>query len=197
MTNSIPRLDLSHGQALWALSEGRPPSQMMVDEVRYLRLLGVPFDDDEQGKGRGNRVRYRFDHLIELGVALFSLRRGMKPKEVSEPLIKERKRLRGLYRQAFQEQPEGLIREEWVKSRGRMVPILGHEIFLRLPDRYSGSPGEIEILGQEDITNPGNPLGVTERYPGETARTLLPLTRLVFELVAWALEAPETKPGPH
>jgi hypothetical protein len=38
---------------------------------------------------------------------------------------------------------------------------------------------------------------MTERYPGETARMLLPLTRLVFELVAWALEAPETKPGPH
>ena len=36
---------------------------------------------------------------------------------------------------------------------------------------------------------------VTEKYPGEEARTLLPLTRLVLELVAWAREAPEIKPG--
>ena len=42
------------------------------------------------------------------------------------------------------------------------------------------------------------PLGnsPTERYPGSDFKTLLPLTRLVIELVAWAREAPEIKPGP-
>jgi hypothetical protein len=37
---------------------------------------------------------------------------------------------------------------------------------------------------------------VTERYPGSDFKTLLPITRLVLELVAWAREAPEIKPGP-
>jgi hypothetical protein len=36
---------------------------------------------------------------------------------------------------------------------------------------------------------------VTKKYPGGEVRTLLPLTRLVLELVAWAREAPEIKPG--
>ena len=36
---------------------------------------------------------------------------------------------------------------------------------------------------------------VTERYPGGETRTLVPLTRLVIELVAWARAAPEIKPG--
>jgi hypothetical protein len=40
-------------------------------------------------------------------------------------------------------------------------------------------------------------LGFDELYPGEKARTLVPLRRLVLELVAWALEAPETRPGPQ
>jgi hypothetical protein len=39
----------------------------------------------------------------------------------------------------------------------------------------------------------GKQLFVTsEKYPGEKARTLLPLT----ELVVWALEAPKIKPRP-
>jgi hypothetical protein len=37
---------------------------------------------------------------------------------------------------------------------------------------------------------------VTERYPGSDFKTVLPLTRLVIELVVWAREAPEIKPGP-
>jgi hypothetical protein len=36
---------------------------------------------------------------------------------------------------------------------------------------------------------------ITETYPGGEVRTLLPLTRLIVELVAWAREAPEIKPG--
>jgi hypothetical protein len=36
---------------------------------------------------------------------------------------------------------------------------------------------------------------VTERYPGGETRTLVPITRVVIELVAWARVAPEIKPG--
>jgi hypothetical protein len=40
-------------------------------------------DWSELGGGRGNRIRYRFDHLIELGVAVFGLQRGLTPREVA------------------------------------------------------------------------------------------------------------------
>jgi hypothetical protein len=42
VTTGIPKLSLSHGQVLWALSHGMPASQDTVDQVRYLRLLGCP-----------------------------------------------------------------------------------------------------------------------------------------------------------
>src|SRR5262249_802325 len=128
MTTEIPKLSLSHGQVLWALSHGMPASQETADQVRYLRLLGVPFGRDDLGMGSGNRISYRFEHLIELGLALFGLRRGVKPKDIAGMLVKNRAQLRRLYRQAFQEQPEAALKAEWVKSRGRIAPILGDEI---------------------------------------------------------------------
>jgi hypothetical protein len=193
VTTEIPKLSLSHGQVLWALSHGMPASQDTVDQVRYLRLLGVPFGSDDLGVGSGNRISYRFEHLIELALALFGLRRGMKPKDIAGMLVKNRAQLRRLYRQAFQEQPQAALKAEWVKSRGRIVPLLGDEIFLRLHDRHSEAPGKLEVLGPDQAV----PLGLAELYPGEQTRTLVPLTRLVLELVAWATEAPQTRPGPQ
>jgi hypothetical protein len=191
-----PLINLSHGQVLWTLSRGTLPDSRLVDQVRYLRLLGVPFRKAELGKGRGNRLLYRYEHLIELGVGVWALERGMKPQEVAKFLIGQRKSLRQLYAKAFLEQPEQAIDAAWVKSRGRFVPLLGNEIFLRLHDRYSTAPGKIELVQQDEISQLSDFLALAEKYPGEKTRTLLPLTRLILELVAWAREAPETRPGP-
>ena len=109
-----PLINLSHGQVLWTLSRGTLPDSRLVDQVRYLRLLGVPFRKAELGKGRGNRLLYRYEHLIELGVGVWALERGMKPQEVAKFLIGQRKSLRQLYAKAFLEQPEQAI------SRRRM-----------------------------------------------------------------------------
>jgi hypothetical protein len=196
MPTSITKLNLTHGQALWTLSHGMPPEQRMVDLVRYLRQLGVPFNESELGTGRGNRIRYSYAHLVELGVALFALQRGMKPQEAARFVLEHRKYLRRLYVRAFSQQPETAVKQTWVKSRGRLVPILGDEIFLRLHDRYSQKPGKISLLGPSEIKNLSELFALAEKYPGEETRTLLPLTRLVLELVAWAQEAPEIKPGP-
>ena len=195
MMTVAPALNLSHGQVLWALARGTRPRRQLIDQVRYLRLLGVPFRTAELGTGRGNRVRYRYEQLIELGVAIWALERGMKPQEVARVLIEQRKHMRPIYIQAFVEQPETAIEQPWVKSRGRLVPILGQELFLRLHDRYSNTPGKIEMVEQDEIQSLSDLFLLTEKYPGEKARTLLPLTRLALELVAWAREAPELKPG--
>jgi hypothetical protein len=196
MATATPSLNLSHGQVLWALARGTRPQRRLIDQVRYLRLLGVPFRKTELGAGRGNRVRYRYEQLIELGVAIWALERGLKPQELANFLIEQRKFLRSLYIRAFAEQPEKAIEEPWVKSRGRLVPILGDELFLRLHDRHSDTPGKIELLEQDEIKSLRDFFLLAEIYPGEKARTLLPLSRLALELVAWAREAPELKPGP-
>jgi hypothetical protein len=196
MMTRVPELQLSHGQVLWALARGMLPEQRLIDQVRYLRQLGVPFRPSEQGTGRGNRLRYSYEHLIELGVAIFALRRGLQPREITGFLVGKRKHLRELYRKAFCDQPETAVDAGWVKSRGRVVPLLANEIFLRLHDRYSKEPGRLELLTGDSLVDPGEWFMPVEVYPGEQARTLVPLTRLALELVTWAKEAPELKPGP-
>src|SRR6516164_2236093 len=128
-------LSLTHGQVAWALARGEPPSAQLIDQLRYLRQLGVPFSKAEPGSGSGNRLRYGFDHLIELGVGVFGLERGMRPREIAQILVDHRAELRRCYRDTVAALPESAFEAEWVKSRGAVVPIM-NEMFLRLHDRY-------------------------------------------------------------
>jgi hypothetical protein len=45
------------------------------NDIRYLRQLGVPHSEEAVGAGRGNRIFYGFEELIECGVALYAIRR--------------------------------------------------------------------------------------------------------------------------
>src|SRR6201984_2193537 len=107
-------LSLTHGQVAWALARGQPPSDQLIDQLRYLRQLGVPFSTAELGAGSGNRIRYRFDHLIELGVAVFGLERGMRPREIARILVDHRAELRRCYRDTVAALPECACEAEWV-----------------------------------------------------------------------------------
>ena len=187
-------INLSHGQVAWVLARGQPPSAQMLDQLRYLRQLGVPFAKQELGGGRGNRIRYGFDHLIELGVALFGLQRGMAPREVARILVGHRAGFRRCYRDILAGLSPAVFEAEWAKSRGAIVPI-SNEIVLRLHDRYSEQPGSFELIPGEPLDLLTQLATITERYPGGEVRTVLPLTRLIVELIAWAREAPEIKPG--
>jgi hypothetical protein len=90
--------------------------------------------------------------------------------------------------------PPSAFEQAWVKSRGAVVPIMD-EVFLRLHDRYSERHGTFELVPGDAFAALTQIEALTEKYPGGEVRTLLPLTRLVLELVAWAREAPEIKPG--
>jgi hypothetical protein len=188
-------LSVTHGQVAWALARGQRPSDQLIDQLRYLRQLEVPFSKAELGAGSGNRIRYGFDQLIELGVAVFGLERGMRPREIARILLDHRGEFRRLYRDTAAALPEDAFAAEWVKSRGAMVPLI-EETFLRLHDRYSERPGSFELVPGDSFDAFRQFAAVTERYPGSDFKTVLPLTRLVIELVAWAREAPEIKPGP-
>src|ERR1700751_5249669 len=109
-------LSLTHGQVAWALARGQQPSDQLIDQLRYLRQLGVPFSKAELGGGSGNRVRYGFDHLIELGVAVFGLERGMRPRDIARILVDHRVELRRCYRDTLATLPESAFNAEWVKS---------------------------------------------------------------------------------
>jgi len=187
-------LSLTHGQVAWVLARGQAPSPQLQDQMRYLRQLGVPFSRQELGSGRGNRIRYKFDHLVEMGVALFGLQRGMTPREVAAILVNNRPELRRCYRDVLAGLSPRAFEADWVKSRGAAVPIM-NDITLRLNDRYSERPGSFELIPGDVFSLLTQVATITERYPGGETRTWLPLNRLIIELVAWARAAPEIKPG--
>jgi hypothetical protein len=116
MSSQISRFALTHGQVAWAISNGMPPSRHRLDELRYLRQLGIPFVKAELGGGRGNPLRYDYDHLIETGVAHFGMNRGLRPRELTI-LVEDRNSLRPMYRRAFREQPETAIESDWPVAR--------------------------------------------------------------------------------
>src|SRR5262249_58857365 len=121
---------LTDGQVAWALARGERAAALLIDQLRY-RGTRVPFSKSELGGGRGHRIRYRFDHLIELGVALFGLQRGLAPREVAGILVEHRAELRRCYRDIVAALPAAAYEAEWVKSRGAVVPLI-NETFLRL-----------------------------------------------------------------
>src|SRR5499433_1061426 len=145
----LTKLNLTHGQVAWTLARGQPPAALLIDQLRYLRQLGVPFSKSELGSGRGHRIRYGFDYLIELGVALFGLQRGLAPREVAGILVEHRAELRRCYRDIVAVLPAAAFEAEWVKSRGAVVPLI-NETFLRLHDRYAEQPGSYALV-------PGDP----------------------------------------
>ena len=118
----------------------------------------------------------------------------MRPREVARILVDHRAELRRCYRDILAGLSPAAFEAEWVKTRGAVVPIMD-EICLRLHDRYSERSGSFELVPGDALALLTQLATITERYPGGEIRTLLPLTRLVIELVAWAREAPEIKPG--
>lgn len=192
---AIPRLQLTHGQVAWALCGGHAPDRRTLDALRYLRQLGVPFTPAELGVGRGNRLTYRYDHLIECAVALYAVRRGMKPGEGAGFLVAERKTLRKLYRSTFHDTSEAALNAEWVKSRGKTIASLDNEHFLRLHARSADTRGTIESMTLDEAITYRAGLGdLVERY-SDGVHPLVPLRRVMLEAVAWALIAPVTPPG--
>ena len=192
--HSIPRLALTHGQVAWALCAGQPPDKVTLDRLRYLRQLNVPFAQDEAGGGRGNRLTYRFDHLIECAIAVWSLRRGTKPRAAAEFLIAERTGLRKFFREHFKAMPDAALTAEWVKSRGRIVPTMVDEIYLRLHAR-SGETGTLKAMTLDEVLMFKAAIGDQVEQYGNEIQALVPLRRVMLEAVAWALIAPVTPPG--
>jgi hypothetical protein len=189
MASSVPHLALSHGQVLWCLAGGKEPVPPLPDQVRYLRQLGIPFDESEMGQGRGVRLSYGFSHLIELGIAHEGLRRRIQTRFL-KMLADERTGYRRLYREAYRElAPHPHLFE----GNPRSIPIFDDEFFLRLHDRYSDAPGKITVAAVGPGRSPGD---LVETYEGEEDRDVIALKALMVRLLSLAKIAPVTRPGP-
>ncbi len=195
MPQRLPDLDLSLGQVLWAISYGREPNRALRDQVRYLRMLGIPPASAAQASGPGNRIRYDFHDLVELGLAVTALDLGFRPKDIAAVLVERREDMREHYAQAWLDLPEQALTQSWVKSRGEEKVMLDNDPGLRLHDRRSDRWGQMDWVSVEEASEDLPVFEPVERYKGEPPRRLLPLKRLMLQWVAWALEAPDIKPG--
>ena len=192
---SAPHLHLTHGQVAWSLCGGQIPDQRTLDLLRYLRKLGIPFTEEEQGIGHGNRLTYKFDHLIECAVALYAIRRGMKPRHAAPYLESNRKELRKTYRRHFTNMADDALEAPWVKSHGKVKVVDSNEEFIRLHERYSDTSGKVEMMTMDEVvTFNANMADLAERY-ADVVYPLVPIRRVMTEAVAWARVAPVTRPG--
>lgn len=191
----LPDLDLTLGQILWAIRYGHEPDQHFRDQIRYLRLLDIPGASSTQASGPGKRIRYGFADLIELGLAVTGLDLGFRPKDIAAVLVGHREGMHRLYAETWLELPDAALSADWIKSRGRLKPIMADEVFLRLHDRRGKKWGQIDLVGPGQAGDPLPILEPVERFGNEAPRRLIPLKRLMLQWVAWALEAPDIKPG--
>lgn len=195
MPHLLPDLDLTLGQMLWAVRYGHEPDQHFRDQIRYLRLLDIPAASATQASGPGKRIRYGFADLIELGLAVTGLDLGFRPKDIAAVLVGQRQGMHRLYTETWLELPDAALAGDWVKSRGRIKPLIADELFVRLHDRRGGKWGQIDLVGPDEANDALPMLEPVERFGREAPRRLIPLKRLMLQWVVWALEAPEIKPG--
>lgn len=195
MPASLPDLDLTLGQMLWAVRYGHEPDQHFRDQIRYLRLLDIPGASATQASGPGKRIRYGFTDLIELGLAVTALDLGFRPKDIAAVLVGQREGMHRTYIATWLALPDAALAADWVKSRGRIKPLITEEMFVRLHDRRGEKWGQIDLVGAQEAGDALPMLEPVERFGSETPRRLIPLKQLMLQWVAWALEAPDIKPG--
>jgi hypothetical protein len=192
----LPDLELTHGQLLWSIRYGREPTQLVKDQVRYLRTLGIPAAAKEQARGPGSRIRYDFFDLVEIGLAVAALDLRFRPQDIAAVLAGNREEMRKVYSTTWRELPEAALQADWIKSQGRQIPLLGDEVYLRLHERRSEQWGQMDFVSPEEASDELPFFEPIERFAGARPQRLIPLKRLMIQWVAWALEAPPTKPGP-
>jgi hypothetical protein len=196
LPHALPDLSLTQGQLLWAVGHGNDPNKLLKDQIRYLRLLGIPAGVAEKTPGSGNQIRYDFFDLVEMGIAITALGHRFRPKDISAVLVGERTEFRKRVAEAWLELPDAALDAEWVKSRGRLKPFLEQIAVVRLHDRRSEKWGKLDFAWIDDEALGVELFAPVERFEDGETKVLLPLNTLMLPWVAWALEAPAIRTGP-
>ena len=198
-TATVPDLQLTHGQLLWTLCRGNvplgPQRQVLLNELRYLRQLGIPFRETRRGTGRGHRIYYTYEELIELAVGLMALRRGVRPQILAKAFVKRRTKLWQLYREALEAQPAAALEAPWLSKPGKESVLLESPFPLRLHNRYSETPGKIELVLPHEARQFEEIFTLREVFSDGASELLIPLANLVLQMTYWATRAPTIQPG--
>lgn len=192
MKDPFKNKPLSFGQVLYAISGSSHPSPVLVDRLRYLRRLGVPFAENES-QGSGHRMSYTFDHLFECGLAI-AAEDFLKPQEVQQIIGNHRIELRKVGRTTLAH-----IGGEWASILQGYDPGGAHDDRWRivLTDRHDPEPCTFYLMGMGD-RKPGARATKSIHQLPQTARITgrhIALKPLVASLVFRGMQAPETKPG--
>lgn len=197
MTIDWQKLPLSHGQAVWVLSNmgfrTGDSKGAFNSYIKHLRRAGLPFAKDEVGVGAGRNVTYRFEHLMELAVALALRAQAILPRDVVEILAANRTKLRPIYRKAYAEKDSGLGAPCEVNVTGKQ-PFNMTGIYLDLALTYAETgfllQGPLKALGPADAVER---FGTAHMF--QHVRGFLNLSDLAVDIVRLAAGAPEIRRG--
>lgn len=161
--------------------------------VKKLRRHFVPFSDEELEKPQWEELRYRFEHMLEVCVALKMSADGVAFRHVISLLTYDRKKLRSIYRRAFLESDRGLGRRLEIRSNDeRLTSVSG--IYLDFA-AVAHIGGTLTTSGPKAL----DPWQALERYMGfyRGLHLYAPirLSQLATEVVRLAKAAPIIKRG--
>jgi hypothetical protein len=147
----LPEISLRHGQAIWLLTElgfgGDATQATFYEYIKSLRKLGIPFDNRAVGTTRGGAVKYSYQNLMELALALTLRVYYVVPDSVLVGIIQYRRSLYGHYRRAYAERCTGKGAPIALKAEG-CPPICMRGVFLDLQLNFSGGSSNLARQGR-------------------------------------------------
>jgi hypothetical protein len=195
----LDQISLSHGQVMlviqWMHIADWLDAAGLDAVLKKYRRHFVPFSKEELQKPRWQAVRYGFEHLMEIVVALKMTGDGMAFRHVVSLLTRDREKLRSIYRRAFLEAENGLGAPYEIHAPEGRFPksiaisglYLDFQAMARVNDRLlSMNPTVLD------------PWEALLRYTGFYRMHMFPLIRisqLATEAVRLAEAAPEVKRG--
>jgi hypothetical protein len=190
-------ISLSHGQAMWVvgamhIAEWLDPAALNSILKKFRRHF-VPFSEEELKKPQWEEVRYGYERLVEIIVALKMTADGTAFRHVVGLLTHDRNKLRLIYRRAFIEANSGQGAPLEVSvADGRKISISGLYLDFNAVLHVSGTLGTSGPIALD-------PWKALERYMGFYGGLhLLPpirLSQLATEAMRLAEVAPAVRRG--
>lgn len=198
--DEIEAIHLSHGQALWVLSQLGFSAGVTAGTFNYyiksLRKLGVPFKRGEYGLGRARLAKYSFNHLMELSVALSIRVYGILPDVVVRGLTRFREDLYTCYRKAYLESGCGSGAPIFISAAGCRDPGFSMRgVYLDLQLTYAA--GQLSSIGPPQTLKPFEALAwLAQAEAPARAHPPLNLSQTAVKVAELMKRAPRFRRGP-
>jgi hypothetical protein len=199
LPESLPNIELHHGQALWVLAQlgfqSGARKSTFYEYIKSLRKLGTPFERGRIGYARRVRANYSYYHLMELALVLTLRVYHVVPDAVLVAIVRCRHNLYRQYRRAYVDRRSGLGASVAIDAAGGgSIGMRG--AFLDLQMNFSGA--KLVNFGPPKLLSSFEALKVFAARD-LAARAFLPinLSLLSERVVATALRAPPIRRGPR